>query len=71
MTDRGTELAANLAKVEERLGCETHLASILDTARADEIGPRFDFAIVAAVLHHLIGSTRRDSRRLAELAVAA
>jgi SAM-dependent methyltransferase len=67
----GLDISANcLEKTAARLPCETHLGSILDRELADEIGPRFDFAVVAAVLHHLIGSTRRESRRYAELAVA-
>ena len=67
----GLDISAKcLEKVDERLGCETHLGSILDRDLVDEIGPRYDFAVVAAVLHHLIGSTRKASRELAELAVA-
>jgi SAM-dependent methyltransferase len=54
---------------EEVPGCETHLGSILDEALVARIGPRFDFAIIAAVLHHLIGRTKRESRELATEAV--
>lgn len=50
-------------------GCETHLGSILDGELVESIGPRFDFAVIAAVLHHLIGATRRDSEALATQAV--
>jgi SAM-dependent methyltransferase len=50
-------------------GCETHLGSILDERMVATIGQRFDFAVIAAVLHHLIGRTRRESRRQAAEAV--
>jgi SAM-dependent methyltransferase len=67
----GLDVSANCLKiVEERLGCETYLGSVPDRALVDEIGPRFDVAVVAAVLHHLIGRTRRESREHAALAVA-
>jgi SAM-dependent methyltransferase len=54
---------------DEVPGCETHLGSILDEALVARIGPRFDFAIIAAVLHHLIGRTRQESHELARVAV--
>jgi SAM-dependent methyltransferase len=54
---------------EEAPGAETRLGSILDDALVEEIGPRFDFAVIAAVLHHLIGRTRGQSRQLAFQAV--
>jgi SAM-dependent methyltransferase len=50
-------------------GCETHLGSILDDALVERVGQRFDFAVIAAVLHHLIGKSRRESRGLASRAV--
>ena len=68
----GIDVSANLLERthEEVPGCETHLGSILDTELLDAIGrERFDFAVIAAVLHHLIGRTRRESHRRAELAV--
>ncbi len=58
-----------LEKVRERVGCETELGSILDRDLAAKHADRFEFAIVAAVLHHMIGRTRRQSRRLAATAV--
>jgi ubiquinone/menaquinone biosynthesis C-methylase UbiE len=67
----GLDVSSNcLSKVEERLGCKTYLGSILDKDLVDRIGPNYDFAVVAAVLHHLIGGTRSESARHAELAVA-
>lgn len=58
-----------LEKTRERVGCETVLGSILDRELAERHRERFDFAVVAAVLHHLIGRTRRASKALAAQAV--
>jgi SAM-dependent methyltransferase len=54
---------------EEVPGAEAHLGSILDEELVRRIGPRFDFAVIAAVLHHLIGRNRRESREMAARAV--
>jgi len=51
------------------VGCDVHLGSIVDPGLATQIEQRFDFAVVAAVLHHLIGRTRAESRRYAQQAV--
>jgi SAM-dependent methyltransferase len=59
----------SLALTRDRVGCDVHLGSIVDPGLATQIGRRFDFAVVAAVLHHLIGSTRAESRRYAQQAV--
>jgi 2-polyprenyl-3-methyl-5-hydroxy-6-metoxy-1,4-benzoquinol methylase len=59
-----------LALAGERIDADLHLASILDPATVRRFGGQFDFAIMAAVLHHLIGPTRRHSRRAAQVAVA-
>lgn len=45
-------------------------ASVLDQAAVDQLRGRFDFAVLAAVLHHLVGPTRRRSRQLADRAVS-
>jgi SAM-dependent methyltransferase len=59
-----------LERTREKVpGCETHLGSILDEQLVERIGQRFDFAVIAAVLHHLIGRTRRASRGQAAQAV--
>jgi SAM-dependent methyltransferase len=58
-----------LEKTRERVGCETVLGSILDTQLAETHRERFDFAIVAAVLHHLIGRSRKESKAFAGQAV--
>jgi SAM-dependent methyltransferase len=57
----------------ERAGArrlETVEGSILDPALAGRLGRRFDFVVVAAVLHHLVGRTRGASKRNAVAAVA-
>lgn len=66
----GVDVSATLlARCREYAGCETRLGSIFDPALPAAIGRRFDFAIVAAVLHHLIGLTRARSRAHARQAV--
>jgi SAM-dependent methyltransferase len=59
-----------LTKTAERVPCELHHASILDRGFVDEIGARFDFALLVAVLHHLVDKTRQRSRRNAETAIS-
>jgi len=58
-----------LAKARELTGAESMVGSLLDTELPAKVGRRFDFAIIAAVLHHLIGPTRNGSRDLARRAV--
>jgi SAM-dependent methyltransferase len=57
-----------LAQAKERLGCETYHGSILDPKVVDAVPERFDFVVIAATLHHLIGPNRRDSKDRARLA---
>ena len=59
-----------LEQARERVGCETHLGSILDASLVEKLGGCFDFAVLGAVLHHLVGRTRRASRERARLALA-
>jgi SAM-dependent methyltransferase len=59
-----------LALAREKVDAELHQASILDPATVERFGGQFDFAVLAAVLHHLVGPTRRRSRQAAVLAVA-
>lgn len=60
-----------LARTRARAVCaETHCGSVLDADFVAGIGRRFDIVLLAAVLHHLIGRTRRESKRLAAIAVA-
>ena len=53
-----------------RLDCPTYPVSVLDPQIEERIPDRFDVVVAAAVLHHLVGRTRRASRRLAGTAVA-
>lgn len=59
-----------LEKTQENVGCQTLRGSILDNDFAESISSKFDFAILAAVLHHLVGKTRKQSRTNASIAVA-
>ena len=58
-----------LERCRETVGCPVQLASIVDPDLPQVVGRRFDFAVVAAVLHHLIGPTRTRSRAYARAAV--
>lgn len=59
-----------LDQARQRAGCETHLGSILDADLVRRLEGRFDFVVLGAVLHHLVGPTRRASRARARLALA-
>ena len=61
--------ATSLEKARQQVDCDTLTASLLDPRVHEAIPQRFDFAILAAVLHHLIGRTRSESRRFAMQAV--
>jgi SAM-dependent methyltransferase len=62
----GLDVSENyLALARQRTGCETLHGSILDRALVERNRDRFDWAVLGAVLHHLIGSTRAASRRAA------
>ena len=59
-----------LDEARTRAGCETHLGSILDPDLVRRLEGGFDFVVLGAVLHHLVGSTRRASRARARLALS-
>lgn len=59
-----------LELTRQNVDAEVHRASVLDEATVERFRDSFDFAVMAAVLHHLVGSTRRQSYRAAERAVA-
>jgi SAM-dependent methyltransferase len=66
----GIDNSANyLSKTRERVPCATYQGSILERDFIESIPERFDFAVLGAVLHHLIGRTRRHSRKLAMTAL--
>jgi len=52
-----------------RVSCDTHQGSILDADLVARLAGCFDVAVLGAVLHHLVGPTRRASRERAQLAV--
>jgi SAM-dependent methyltransferase len=58
-----------LEQARARVGCETHRGSILDPRVVASLAGRFDFAVLGAVQHHLVGRTRRASREQARLAL--
>lgn len=55
--------ASALAVAGERVACRTVHASILDREQLRDHVDQHDFALAAALLHHLVGRTRRSSRR--------
>jgi SAM-dependent methyltransferase len=60
---------ACLKKAAETACCETILGSITDDEFVLRVNRIFDYAILAAVLHHVVGPTRRESRALAIKAI--
>lgn len=66
----GMDFAENyVAQARTRVGCEIMKGSILDTHFINGIKKQYDFVILGAILHHLVGSTRAASRELAAVAV--
>lgn len=60
---------ASVASTLKRLNCDAKVGSILDNALVDSMAGKFDFALLAALLHHLIAGTRTASRQLAKQAL--
>jgi SAM-dependent methyltransferase len=66
----GIDVSPNyLERVSAQVGCEVHLGSVLDEDLVSTLAERFDFAVMGALLHHLIGRTRSESARYAQQAV--
>lgn len=66
------DVSANaLDAASQRVACRTLQASILEPNLGETIPHRFDFVVLAAVLHHLVASTRRESRGFASAALRA
>ena len=62
----GLDISRNyLDRARERVGCDVIEGSILDDGFVDEYANRYDYCTLGAVLHHLIGRTRRESFRYA------
>ncbi len=58
-----------LSKTEQRLRCSTHVGSILQDDLSGVVNKKFDFVIVGAVLHHLIGKSREESKKCVQKAI--
>lgn len=54
-----------MAKAERLLQCRTIEGSILDRALVRQHAGQFDYCTLGAVIHHLIGATRSESRQFA------
>ncbi|KAA3639347.1 MAG: class I SAM-dependent methyltransferase [Armatimonadetes bacterium] len=66
----GVDVSANaLAVAAGRVTCETFQVSILAPDLAASIPRRYDFVVMAAVLHHLVGPSRVRSREIAAAAL--
>jgi SAM-dependent methyltransferase len=62
----GLDISENyLRKAAQSVGCQTIHGSILNDAVVARHAGSFDFCVLGAVLHHLIGSSRRKSRAAA------
>ena len=67
----GMDVSAKcLEQTQRRLPCTTYQGSILDHELVRSVEDRFDFAVLAAILHHLIGKNRRDSKEYARMAIS-
>ncbi|MBM3329846.1 MAG: class I SAM-dependent methyltransferase [Calditrichaeota bacterium] len=66
----GVDISANCLKIMSRdYGISGLLASVLDDDLDKQISRKFDFILLAVILHHLIGGSRRESMELASQAV--
>jgi SAM-dependent methyltransferase len=55
-----------LHRARDRVEFDGHRGSILDAGFVASLPDRYDVVVMAAVLHHLVGGSRRSSRRLAD-----
>jgi len=63
----GIDVSENyLEQVRARLDCDTYCGSILDRDFISSLNLRCDFVILGALLHHLIGMTRKSSMEYAQ-----
>ncbi len=51
-------------------GCHTFLGSVVDESARSAVGREFDYVVVGAVLHHLVGRTRQESLGYARAGLA-
>jgi SAM-dependent methyltransferase len=67
----GIDVSQNcLLKARERVECDILLGSILDNDCVERMSRKFDFALLGAVLHHLVGRNRKESMDYASLAIS-
>ena len=63
----GMDVAENyLREAQQRTDCSAIHGSVLDDEVIEEYGQQFDYAVLRSVLHHLIGRTRRSSKKYAQ-----
>lgn len=63
----GLDISENyLRKARELVGCDTIEGSILDNAIVEEHRGRFNYCTMGAVIHHLIGNSRKESFQYAQ-----
>ena len=61
----GLDIAPSyLSKARDMVGCETIEGSILDAELVKQHEGQFDVCTLGAVIHHLIGSSRKESAEL-------
>jgi len=58
-----------LKKCSQRVNGEVFCGSIIDSDFIGSIKSKYDFVIIGAVLHHICGKTRKESRDYAVIAV--
>jgi SAM-dependent methyltransferase len=59
-----------LDRARKATGCNTIEGSILDSKLVAQHEGQFDYCTLGAVIHHLIGATRKESMELGRLSVA-
>ena len=58
-----------MKQAKKKISCKIYKGSILDNQLVLSLEEKFDFAIMSAVLHHLIGKNRKESRNQAQKAI--
>lgn len=67
----GLDVSPNyLEQCAQAVPCETYLGSILDDTLRTSVGRSYRYVLVGAVLHHLVGTTRRASFEMARNGMA-